>query len=226
MSTPLVVALHGSTHPGAGALAAELTDDLRRRLPGVAVTTGWADVETERLEHTLAGIGPAVVVPAFLTAGYHVTDDLPAALARAGGRASLTPHIGPLMVPAVAHRARQAGGPGDGVLLAAPGSRRPDALQETEDAAATLAGLLGVPVRAGYLYSGRPSLEAAWRSLAAEGLRDMTVVPFALAPGRYTARLDALGAARVARPIGAHPALASAIATRYIEATTTHRRAA
>ena len=71
-------------------VASELLLAVAARLPGVEVHLGWADVLTPTLTETLTQLGDAVVVPGFLTAGYHVTSDLPAAIQAAGGRARLT----------------------------------------------------------------------------------------------------------------------------------------
>ncbi|HOA89876.1 MAG TPA: hypothetical protein PKG79_11020, partial [Propioniciclava tarda] len=97
MPRPLVIALHGSEHPGAAELADELVSLVGARLPGVDLSAAWVDararafcvdqlpvpelVEGEPVEGGLVEGdpvgGPTVVVPAFLTAGYHVLEDLP-----------------------------------------------------------------------------------------------------------------------------------------------------
>lgn len=208
---PLVVlALHGSRNPAARRVAAGLVDAVGARLPGVEVRVAWADVEARRIADELAGQAEAVVVPVFLTEGYHVTDDLPGAIAASGCRATLTPHVGPRLVPAVVERIVEAGGPGDGVLLAAAGSRRPEAIAETEAAGGELAEALGVPVSVGYFYAGRP-LDAALAELRGRGASDVTVAPYAIAPGTYEPRLRLAGVRRVAAPIGVSAVLVDAI---------------
>lgn len=211
VSAPLVVALHPSRDPGWAAFAAALRDAVAAALPGVAVRVA----DLDGLAEALRAAGGGVVVPAFLTRGHHVAVDVPDAVARSGVAARVTDHVGPLLAAAVAGRIREAGGPGDGVLLAAAGSARASALREVEDAAAHLAGILGVRVSVGYLYDGPASVEDAAARWAEAGASDVTVAPYVLAPGRHAARLAALGLPRVAAPIGVHPVLVAAIARRY-----------
>lgn len=216
--TTLVIALHGSRHPGAPPVAAGLRDAVAARLPGVPVLTGWVDVLGPLVADVLAGLSEAVVVPAFVTAGYHVTSDLPDAVAASGVRGVVTPHVGPRLLDAVAGRLAEAGGPGDAVVLAAAGSLRPDSVAEVEAAALALAARLGVPVRPGFLYAAEPRVESALAALVAEGFGDVSVAPFVLAPGLFEERLNALlgaGATRVAEPVGVHPLLVDAVVAEY-----------
>lgn len=198
-----MVALHGSAHAGASVVADDLRDAVAARLPDIEVATAWVDARVRTLSPELTA--GAVVVPAFLTAGYHVDVDVPAS----GGL--VTPHVGPRLLGALAERLVEAGGPGDAILLAAAGSKRPEALDEVERAAAALWRRFGVPVRVGYLYGGGASVEERAVELAAEGFGEVSVASFFLAPGLYSARLDALPVARVAAPIGVHPALVDAV---------------
>lgn len=221
----LVIALHGSRHPGAVEVASGLRDAVASRLPGVRVLTGWVDVLTPHVADVLASLTEAVVVPAFLTAGYHVTTDLPEAVTRwlsrsdAGAtcrsHAVLTPHVGPRLLDAVAARLLEAGGPGDAVVLAAAGSLRPDSVAEVEAAADALAARFGVPVRPGFLYAAAPAVADAVTGLLDAGFTDVSIAPYVIAPGLFEARLRALGAARVAAAIGVHPLLVDAVVTEY-----------
>jgi len=83
----LVLAFHGTAKPEGQQVAARLLLRVAAALPGVQVHLGWADVLTPTLTETLTGLGRSVVVPCFLTPGYHVTSDLPAAIRASGGRA-------------------------------------------------------------------------------------------------------------------------------------------
>ena len=86
-------------------------------------------------------------MPGFLTAGYHVTSDLPAAIRAAGVRApGRTDRAG--LIAAVADRLRTAGDPADAVVLAAAGSRRRQSVREVGDAARELTRRLGCGVPA------------------------------------------------------------------------------
>ena len=208
----LVVALHGSPHPGAAAFASDLRDAVAARLDGVGVETAWVDARVRTLSSALTQ--GAIVVPAFLTAGYHVGVDVPGAACDA----VVTGHVGPLLLDAVADRVREAGGPGDAILLAAAGSKRAEALVEVERVATHLCWAFGVPVRVGYLYGDGATVEARAAELAADGFRDVTVAAYFLAPGLYAERLAGLPVARVGGPIGVHPALVGAVAGLYREA--------
>ena len=76
----LVVALHGTRLPEGQAACVALVDAVAARLPGVDVRVGWADVLTPTLTDTLREAGECVVVPGFLTTGYHVSYDVPKAI--------------------------------------------------------------------------------------------------------------------------------------------------
>lgn len=209
----LVIALHGSSHPGAAGLASALGRAVSSRLEGVAVRTAWVDERVRTLDAALGG-GRVVVVPGFLTAGYHVLDDLPGA---AAGRAVVTGHVGPHLIEALVDRVGEAG-TGDAILLAAAGSLRAEARAEVERVGGRLGGLLGVPVRVGYVYGQGSTVEEAFAELSSDGFRDVTVAAYFLAPGLYEGRLTRLGAARVTGPLGDHRVLVDALARLYLGA--------
>jgi sirohydrochlorin ferrochelatase len=211
----LVLALHGTRSAAGQQVASDLVVAVATRLPGVEVHLGWADVLTPTLTETLTGVGDAVVVPGFLTAGYHVTSDLPAAIQAAGGRARLAGLIGPALVDAVADRLLAAGGPGDAVVLAAAGSKRPRSVAEVTDAARQLSELVGRPVVAGFLTAARPSVTDAVAQLRALGHDRVSVASYLLAPGVFSERLHAVGADVVSDPIGVHPLVVEAVANVY-----------
>lgn len=211
----LVLALHGSRNPRTPAVTEGLRGAVASRLPGVPVRVGYVDVLAPHVSEVLGDMPDAVVVPVFLTAGYHVGSDLPDAIAAAGGGSTLTRHVGPLLLDAVEARLVEAGGAGDGVVLAAAGSLRAGSVAEVEEAATILEARLGVPVRPGFIYAAAPTVESAFASLVAEGSTDVTVAPFMIAPGLFETRLQALGAARVSAPIGVHPVLVDAVVGAY-----------
>ena len=212
---PLVLALHGTSSAAGQQVAGDLLVAVAARLPGVEVHLGWADVLTPTLTETLTGLGEAVVVPGFLTAGYHVTSDLPAAIQAAGGRARLAGLIGPALVEAVADRLQADGGPGDAVVLAAAGSARPRSIAEVHDAARQLAELVGRPVVAGFLTAAQPSVTGAVAPLRASGHNRISVASYLLAPGVFSGRLHTVGADLVSEPIGVHPLVVEAVASAY-----------
>ncbi|MCA0295617.1 MAG: sirohydrochlorin chelatase [Actinobacteria bacterium] len=220
MPADLVLALHGTRSVAGQAVAAELASAVAAALPGVDVHLGWADVLSPTLTQTLAGLGDAVVVPAFLTAGYHVTSDLPAAVEASGGRARLAGLIGPGLVAAVADRLAEAGGPGDAVVLAAAGSRRRRALAEVAAAAAALSVLVGRPVVPAFLTAAEPTVGDAVAALRAAGHDRVAVASYLLAPGVFADRLAHVGADLVSAPIGVHPLVVQAVRSAYAAVVT------
>lgn len=230
---PLVLAAHGTRDDVGAAVVGRLAQAVRRELPGVAVRYAFVDVRPPRVVTVLADVlsevshsadpdtpgSPAVIVPAFLGAGYHVRHDLPRQLADAGlaHRTLLTPLLGshPLLVTAAADRVRRAGWrPGDGVVLAAAGSRDERALRDVATSAAALGARLGTEVRVGYLASGSPTVPEVIDALRSEGRR-VFAASWLLAPGLFQSRLADSGADIVTGPLGVHPAVVRAVLLRY-----------
>jgi sirohydrochlorin ferrochelatase len=216
VSTPdLVLAMHGTRNTAGQDVATALVEAVATRLPDVRVRLGWADVLTPTLTETLTGIGDAVVVPAFLTAGYHVTSDLPAAIQASGGRARIAGLIGPDILAAVADRLAEAGGPGDAVVLAAAGSKRQRSLDEVAEAARQLARLVGRPVVPAFVTAATPTVPDAVAALRAAGHARVSVATYLLAPGVFADRLQEAGADVVSAPIGVHPLVVEAVLSAY-----------
>ena len=212
----LVVALHGTRLPEGQAACVALVDAVAARLPGVDVRVGWADVLTPTLTDTLRAVGECVVVPGFLTTGYHVSYDVPKAIRDAGGRAVLTPHVGEGILGAVAERLAETGVEADAVVLAAAGSKRPEPAVEVRAAAAKLSALLGVSVTAGFVTAAEPSVREAVAQAREAGARRVAIASYFLNPGLLPARLEQADADAVARPIGLHPQLVDAIVQRFL----------
>ncbi|MDQ2710195.1 MAG: sirohydrochlorin chelatase [Actinomycetota bacterium] len=225
---PLVLVAHGTRDVAGTALIGRLAAAVGRRLPGVVVRLAFVDVRQPTVADALTQMldlagPPAIVVPAFLAAGYHVREDLPRQVADAVpyGRAVLTPLLGPdpLLVAAAADRLARAGWRQGGVVvLGAAGSRDPRARVDLLAAADALARRLGTEVHAGYLASGEP--KAAWlvAELRASGRR-VAAASWLLAPGLFHRRLADSGADVIADPLGVHPAVVRAVVSRYREAT-------
>lgn len=99
------------------------------------------------------------------------------------------------------------------LLLVDHGSRRPEANALLEQVAEALRRRTDDPVRTAHLEIAQPDLVAAIDACAAEGVGEVVVVPWFLAPGRHTARdipeqvRDAVARhpglrARIADPLG------------------------
>jgi sirohydrochlorin ferrochelatase len=206
----VVVAAHGTRDPVGIAVAHQLVDELGTRLPGRKVMLAFVDVLGPRVSEVVAGApGPVMVIPAFLSSGYHVRVDVPREL-RATGRndvtisAALGPHS--LLVAAMADRLRAAGWRrGDGVILAAAGSSDRRAVADVRVAAGQLSGKVGSRVRVGFVATRTPRVVPLVAGLRMDGRPRVAVASWLLAPGLFHSRLSSSGADVVAEPLGAHP---------------------
>ncbi|MGH3830927.1 MAG: sirohydrochlorin chelatase [Pseudonocardiaceae bacterium] len=208
---------HGTRDPAGVAVVGQLLDALRARMPGRPVLLAFVDVHGPRVREVLANApGPVIVVPAFLSSGYHVRTDVPSQVAATGRRdvmvsAALGPH--PLLVAAMADRLRAAGWRrGDAVVLAAAGSSDPRAVADVRVAAGQLSGAVGVRVRVAFAATGAPRVAPLVAGLRAAGKPRVAVASWLLAPGLFHSRLVAAGADVVAAPLGAHPGVVDRLA--------------
>jgi sirohydrochlorin ferrochelatase len=222
----LVAVAHGSRDPRALGTVRALLARVRALRPGLDVRLGHIELNEPLLSGTLArlsGSAPAVLVPLLLSRGHHVKHDLPAALAAAphvcGVVADpLGPH--PLLAEALHVRLVEAGwgrgARGEAVVLAAAGSRDPDAASDTAATAALLSARLGgVPVVPAFASAAGPTVPEALAALAARGLGRVAVAACFTAPGRFATQCAA-GAGWVASaPLGAQEAMARLLLLRY-----------
>ncbi|SEF12441.1 sirohydrochlorin chelatase [Jiangella alba] len=217
----LIAVAHGTRAPEGPVVLESLLAGVRTLLPGVDVRVAYVDVIGPTLSSVLASVpdgSRAVVVPMFLASGYHVRVDVPSAVAADGGRAIVTPALGPdpAVVAAVEARLRSASPDlPSAVVLAAAGSSDESALAEVSVAASLLASALARPVVPAFVTTASPPVPDAVASLRAAGHPRVGVASYLLAPGLFQQRLDASGADVVAPPIGPHPLVAALIAERY-----------
>ncbi|SEB85444.1 sirohydrochlorin chelatase [Streptomyces melanosporofaciens] len=249
----LVAVAHGSRDPEALRTVTALLDRVRALRPGLPVRLGHIELNQPLLADTLAALrGEAVLVPLLLSRGYHTKQDIPDAVAAAPHLAArIAAPLGPdpLLAEALharlAEAARRAGAPygtGDGaphgtgaagvaaphragVVLAAAGSRDPDAAVDVARTAALLSARLGgMPVLPGYASGSGPTVPEAVRALTALGHDRVAVASYFTAPGRFATQcanaVQELSATpRVAAaPLGAHPAVARLVVRRYEQA--------
>ncbi|GAA1958045.1 sirohydrochlorin chelatase [Amycolatopsis minnesotensis] len=214
----IVLAAHGTRDPAGAAVVEELAGLVRsRRVP---VRVAYADVREPDVTTVLDSLGgrPAVVVPAFLAAGYHVRADIPAQIAASGHPAvTVAAPFGPAaeLLDVACHRMELAGyRQGDTVVLAAAGSSDERALADVRRAARAMAARLATPVRAGYAATASPSVAEVVRS--AHGR--VAVASWLLAPGLFQRRVLDSGADVVAEPLGADPRVADLVLRRYFTA--------
>ena len=154
---PLVLLAHGSRRPGPSSVLSRTAERVGTILPGVEVRTGYVELQPPDPATALEGLVDPVVLPFFLARGYHVLNDVPAAVERHGS-GTVTGHLGveEHLVEAVTQRLHEAsaslGGIAglDHIVLGAAGSRQAAALEEAEaitDAAERLAFLQERPDR-------------------------------------------------------------------------------
>ncbi|MER6440463.1 sirohydrochlorin chelatase [Streptomyces sp. NPDC001185] len=232
---PLVLVAHGSRDPRALATVSTLAERVRELRPHLSVRLGHIELDEPPLSATLAAIGAdrdprAVLVPLLLSRGHHVKRDVPDAVAavpglRARVAAPLGPH--PLLVETLYERLTEAGWRtrtsdasrrASGVVLAAAGSRDPEAAVDTRHTARLLAERLGVPVVAAYASATAPTVPAAVRALAARGRHRVAVASYFTAPGRFATASAGAAPWIAAAPLGAHPAMARLVLHRYDQA--------
>ncbi|WP_030415028.1 sirohydrochlorin chelatase [Streptomyces sp. NRRL S-1448] len=226
----LVAVAHGSRDPRALPAVRALLDRVRALRPGLPVRLGHIELNHPLLADTLADLrGDVVLVPLLFGHGYHVTHDLPAALAAAPhltGRiaAPLGPH--PLLAEALHGRLLEAGaaaGLGStAVVLAAAGSRAARSARDTEHTARLLSARLdGLPVVPAYASAAAPTVAEAVRALTADGHERIALAGCFTAPGRFATQCAAAAPGVAAAPLGDHPALARLVLHRYDQALLT-----
>lgn len=237
---PMVAVAHGTTHlPGLLTLDA-IMERVRFLRPGMPVSLSFVSNAEPRPLDVLAelsgqGHREAVVLPMFLTTGYHVRHDIAEAVratesrgfrvhtARALGPDPMLAHVLSDRLGAVAGRVF-----GTEVVLAAAGSKDRRANADAVVMAGFLAERLGMPVRTAYLSATEPTVESLLTRLSRRG-RPVAVASYLLAEGGYTQRLgdiaalagleqEAVRTPRVAGPLGAHELVARLLVRRYDQA--------
>ncbi|MFE6482931.1 sirohydrochlorin chelatase [Streptomyces sp. NPDC057757] len=240
----LVLVAHGSRDPRALSTVRTLIERVRELRPHLSVRLGHIELNEPLLPDTLTalhdeGTGEAVLVPLLLSRGYHVRRDIPEAAAAAPAplrlrvAAPLGPH--PLLLETLYARLVEAGWPAHpseadrraaGVVLAAAGSRDPDAAVDTRRTAHLLAERLGVPVLTAYASAAAPTVPAAVRAMTARGRHRIAVASYFTAPGRFATECAAAAPWITAEPLGDHPAMARLVLHRYDQALATPEPAA
>jgi sirohydrochlorin ferrochelatase len=212
MEPRLLAVAHGTASADGSSTTARLVDAIRAARPAIAVELCFLDVVAPRLSDVLDD-RPTVVVPLLLSTGYHVQTDIPAAVAGypavRGAR-----HLGPDPLLADVLLDRLPGEPAGGsVVLIGAGSTRPEAADELAEMAALLGRRVGSTIPALTLGS---DVRAGLERLAAP----VRVATYLLAEGQFVTSLRAAadGVARVAEPLGVHPALVRLAWQRYDEA--------
>jgi sirohydrochlorin ferrochelatase len=218
----LVLAAHGTRDPRGVAELQLLARAVGDRLRPASVSIGYVDVLGPSVAEVLSSLAPgsrAVVVPAFLAAGYHVRVDVPQAITASNThRVRMAPALGadPLLVQVAVSRLMEAGAQhGDAVVMVAAGSSDPRARSDTEMAARLLSAQLAAPVEVGFIGTGVPAVTDVVARIRQCGARRVAVASWLLAPGLFHRRLADVGAEVVAAPLGAHPFVIRTVVNRY-----------
>lgn len=217
-ATPLVAVAHGTRDVQGPRVIEQLLDLVRYRMPGVAVHVAFVDVIEPTLDEVLTKIGgPAIVVPMFLAAGYHVRVDVPDAVVANGNRAEIAAPLGPApeVIDAMAERFTDAGALPDGVVMAAAGSSDALALQDVRSAAGALSSRLERDVVTAYASTAEPAVSDAVAELRAAGRATVGIASYLIAPGLFQRKLHQAGADFVAEPLGVHERIADLVVARY-----------
>jgi sirohydrochlorin ferrochelatase len=222
----LILAAHGTRRPGGVAMIGDLAAQVSRLLART-VQVAFVDVLGPTPTEVLAGVqGPAVVVPAFLSRGYHVRKDLPAHVAASEHPdVVVTPALGPSrgIVRVVGRQLVKSGWrQGDSVILAAAGTSDQRARADLDTTAALLSVLLESPVELAFVATGEPRVHDAVARARRHGRR-VVVASYLLADGLFQEVLRACDADVVTRPLGTDPGLARLIAARF-QTAVPHRR--
>lgn len=214
MPATLLVAAHGTRSVAGSATTRALVASVAAQRPSVPVSLCFLDVAEPSLANALDDLSgtDVVVVPLLLSAGYHVTTDIPSV---AAGRPNVrvAAHLGPdpLIIDAVAQRlvSAEVARPASTVLAAIQSSR--SGARDEVDVAATLLGR-----RLGRDVSVLP-LSGEVGAVVVALAPPVSVATYLLAEGGFLSSLHSALAGRgvVAAPIGVHESLVSLIWTRY-----------
>ncbi|MCV7028173.1 sirohydrochlorin chelatase [Mycobacterium sherrisii] len=216
----LILAAHGTRRPGGVAMIGDLATQVSVLL-GRTVWVAFVDVLGPTPSEVLSAAGSqrAIVVPAFLSRGYHVRTDVPNHVAASGHPdVVVTAALGPdgEIARIVADQLAQSGWrPRDSVILGAAGTSDPIARRDLHTTATLLSALTGSRVTLGFAATGDPDIRQAVAMARAQGARRVAIASYLLADGLFQERLQDCGADVVSRPLGTHPRLARLVANRF-----------
>jgi sirohydrochlorin ferrochelatase len=198
----LVAVAHGTRSATGQQQIRDLVDTVALRCPELDVRLCYVDVQQPHIADTLRGLTDAVVVPLFLSTGYHVRVDI----AEAAVDVPVTAPLGPDPV-LTASMARHIG-PGDAVVLAAAGSSDPG----WRAGVAGIAAELGAHVA--YTSGADRRVPDVVADLRRQGAERITVAAYFLAEGLFYRSLHGAGATAVTPPLCHDPAVADLILRR------------
>lgn len=214
-----VLVAHGTRKQSGVALIGDLAHRVSITL-GADVHVAFVDVLGPTPSEVLRGLdAPAIVVPAFLSRGYHVNTDIPAHVAASGHRdVQITAALGPSpqLTRMLADRLVECGWrPGDFVVLGAAGTSNPHAQSDLRRISALLSAVLGDRVELAFAATGEPTVADAVARSRRQGGGRVVVASYLLSDGLFQDRLQRSGADAVTEPLGSHPAVVRLIANRF-----------
>jgi len=218
----LVLVAHGTRKQQGVAMIGDLAEQVSATL-GQTVHVSFVDVLGPTPSEVLAQMdGPAIVVPAFLSRGYHVTSDIPTHVDASGHPdVTVTEALGPgpQLVRVLADRLIESGWrQDDSVVLAAAGTSDPGAQRDLHMMATGLSAITSSRVELAFAATGTPRVHEAVESLRQRGARRVVVASYLLSEGLFQDRLRDSGADVVTEPLGTHPGLVRLIANRFSRA--------
>lgn len=218
----LVLVAHGTRKSNGVTAIGDLADRvsaLLQRSVRVAFVDVLGPTAGEVLTDTAETGRPAIVVPAFLSRGYHVNTDLPAhVLASRHPNVTITPALGPdpQIARVIARRLTESGWrPDCPVILGAAGTSDPRARVDLSRTATLLSTLIGCHVELGFAATGAPRVADAVAALRSRGARRVAIASYLLADGVFQERLRDAGADLVTEPLGTDAGIARLIAGRF-----------
>jgi sirohydrochlorin ferrochelatase len=217
----LMLVAHGTRKQRGVAMIGDLAERVSATL-GQAVHVSFVDVLGPTPSEVLASMaGPTIMVPAFLSRGYHVTSDIPAHVEASGHPdVAVTEALGPgpQLVRVLADRLVESGWrPHDSVILAAAGTSDPGAQRDLHMMATWLSAITGSRVELAFAATGSPRVPDAVAALRRRRGR-VVVASYLLSEGLFQDRLRDSGADVVTEPLGTHPGLVRLIANRFSRA--------
>ena len=215
----LLLVAHGTRKQRGVAMVGDLTEQVSATLSR-QVHVAFVDVLGPTPSEVLASMAqPTIVVPAFLSRGYHVTTDIPAHVAASGhSDVTVAEALGPSpqLVRVVADRLIESGWRrDDSVILAAAGTSDSGAQRDLHTTATWLSAITGSRVELAFAATGTPRVHEAVAALRRRGARRVAVASYLLSEGLFQDRLRASGADVVTDPLGTHPGLVRLIANRF-----------
>ncbi|MCV7077708.1 sirohydrochlorin chelatase [Mycobacterium szulgai] len=217
----LILTAHGTRRSSGIAMIGNLAEQVSR-LVGQSVQVAFVDVLGPTPGELLSGLNsaqPAIVVPAFLSRGYHVRADLPGhVVASRHPSVTVTAALGPgpEIARIVAQQLVKSGWrSGDSVILGAAGTSDRRAQADLCHTATLLSALIGSRVDLGFAATGEPDIYQAVAAARRRGARRVVVASYLLADGLFQERLAGCGADLVTEPLGADPGLARLVANRF-----------